>query len=189
MKLRTTAVSFVLIVLVAFTAVAQTAEGTSMSDSIWVGFDLDKVMTFYFENGGILSYRNGGKSFRNGKWTQDGKTIKFQMNNGYRVFTGTIDGDTITGTSSNEAGKEWDLTFYRVDRPNCAPTSFVLAGVCEQLSPAKPSIKKVKKKSRKKAKKQIGNALQVFRMYSQADNIPGHSQISSAGLGMSQYKS
>ncbi|HQY67414.1 MAG TPA: hypothetical protein PLD38_09050 [Pyrinomonadaceae bacterium] len=155
MKLRTTAVSFVLIVLVAFTAVAQTAEGTSMSDSIWVGFDLDKVMTFYFENGGILSYRNGGKSFRNGKWTQDGKTIKFQMNNGYRVFTGTIHEDTIKGTSSNEAGKEWNLSFYRVDPPNCDPTSFVLAGACKQLSSAKPSRKRVKKGIKKGILKQI----------------------------------
>lgn len=138
--------SFVLVAAAAIAGMAQTALQPSLGDSMWVGYDLDGVMTFHFEKDGILSYRYGGNSFRNGKWTLNGDTVKFQMNDGYRVFTGTIDDQTITGKSSNETGKAWDLTIYRVDPPNCDPSSFILAGTCKPLEKAKPAGKAATKK-------------------------------------------
>ncbi len=146
MKLRSIVFLFVLIGAAAIAGMAQAASQPSLSDSMWVGYDLDGVMTFHFEKDGILSYRYGDNSFRNGRWTLKGNVVKFQMNEGYRVFTGTIDDQTITGKSSNETGKEWDLTIYRVSPPNCDPSSFVLAGTCKPLKMAKPAGKAATKK-------------------------------------------
>ncbi len=146
MKLRSVLLSFVLIAAAAIAGGAQTSSQPSLGGSMWVGYDLDGVMTFHFENDGILSYRYGGNSFRNGRWTLSGNVVKFQMNDGYRVFTGTIDDQTITGKSSNETGKNWDLTIYRVDPPNCDPSFFILAERCKPLKNAKPAGKVITKK-------------------------------------------
>ncbi|MBX7053878.1 MAG: hypothetical protein K1X36_02905 [Pyrinomonadaceae bacterium] len=141
MKLKVLFLSSVLIASAAIAGIAQTMSQPSISDSYWVGYDLDGVMTFNFEKGGILSYRYGGNSFRNGTWTQKGDVITFETNKRYRVFNGKLTDQTITGTSTNEADKTWETTMYRLDPPNCDPTSFIIAGTCKPIKSPKPAGK------------------------------------------------
>lgn len=145
MKFRNLMLSLVLVAVASIAGIAQTNSQPSIRDSMWVGFDLDDVMTLFFEKDGKMSYRNNGRSFRNGTWSQEGDVITFETNNRYRVFTGTINKETITGTSTNEADKTWDTTYYRVDPPNCDPKSFILAGTCKPLKSVKPAGKPVAK--------------------------------------------
>ena len=83
----------------------------------------------------MLSYEYGGNSYRNGTWWQDGDTLNFQMNNGYRLFTGTIKGRLLAGESKNVRGEQWASTFYLAKQPNCDRQSFVIGQPCPAPQP------------------------------------------------------
>lgn len=106
---------------------------SSIGGSEWVGNDDDDVTTFSFEKDGTLAYSYNGNSFRNGTWSQEGTTVRFEMNKNYRSFTGTLAKDTISGTSENTAGKKWELTMYRYEHPKCSSGSFAIGRSCDAV--------------------------------------------------------
>lgn len=135
MKIR----NYLLVVSFIFAAACVSLGQTnSIAGTLWVADDDGDVTTFYFENDGTLSYTYNGKSYRNGTWKQSGRTVSFEMNESYRTFSGTIEGDRITGSSQNVADKSWELTMYRYRHPNCDPTDFSISNPCK---PAGSTIK------------------------------------------------
>jgi hypothetical protein len=138
MRSKSLALLLVLLAVAGFQSNAIAQDKTpSIAGTQWVGPDADDtgVTTLHFEKGGVLSYAYGGNSYRNATWWQDGDTIGFQMNNGYRVFTGTVDGDRIAGESKNVRGDQWLSTFYLFKRPKCDRQSFDIAQPCPAPAP------------------------------------------------------
>lgn len=91
-------------------------ERVELSGTTWEGPDgpLD-VVRFVFEANGVLSYTyKSGAQFRNGTWKADGSTLTFEVNQKYRQFQGTIQGDAIAGDSWNRAGEKWKTNLRRI---------------------------------------------------------------------------
>jgi hypothetical protein len=85
-----------------------------LTGTTWEGQDGQYFTRFVFEPGGVLfySYKNG--TFRSGSWKVEGNALYFEMNQRFREFKGTVQGDTITGDSWNQPGMRWQTTIRKV---------------------------------------------------------------------------
>jgi hypothetical protein len=97
-------------------------EPASIAGTEWVGMDNPErfIITYRFEEGGVVAYAYGGNSYRNGTWKQDGKKVYFELNNKFRELEATIEGEVITGDSWNTRNLKWRTTLYKYNRPKRA---------------------------------------------------------------------
>ena len=65
-------------------------------------------MNFDFHAGGVL--KDGAIS---GTWQQEGDSVAMTLNNTYATYTGTISGNTMSGTARNAAGRTWTWRMNR----------------------------------------------------------------------------
>lgn len=89
---------------------------TNIVGTTWSGQDGEYQTTFRFEADGKLNYGYKNGHFDNGTWKQTGNTIYFEMNDKYREFKGTFEGDKIEGDSWNVAGKKWTTSITRKEK-------------------------------------------------------------------------
>jgi len=57
---------------------------------------------------------NNVTDMTNATWTQEGKQVKIEFNNHFADYTGTLEGDLLSGTASNVKGNSWTWEFRRV---------------------------------------------------------------------------
>jgi hypothetical protein len=88
-------------------------EQPKLAGTDWVGQDGECVTTYRFEADGTLAYSYPTGSFRNGTWRVDERTLTFEINKGFYEFCGSLDGDTIVGTSWNVRGDRWSHVIRR----------------------------------------------------------------------------
>ncbi len=66
---------------------------------------------FVFHSDGTLHF--GGNTEKS-SWRVEGNTVYVEINNGYRFFRGTVQGDVMEGESWNIAGSRWTTRLERV---------------------------------------------------------------------------
>jgi len=94
---------------------------SDLANSVWQGNDSDgQFYEFTFMPGGSLIYRSAAPQvdtalFSNEtfRWFQSGKHFVMVLNN-YATYSGTVNGDELTGTSWNLAGKRWSWKFKKL---------------------------------------------------------------------------
>jgi TIR domain len=89
------------------TAQSDTEPTLDLTNTVWSGDDVDGRMTYEFLPRSILKYTSISGTFSNGKWTQDGASVYWQMNDKYAQYRGEISGDRMEGTGQNVAGEHW----------------------------------------------------------------------------------
>lgn len=57
---------------------------------------------------------NNVTDMTNATWTQEGKQVKIEFNNHFADYTGTLEGDLLSGTASNVKGNSWTWELRRV---------------------------------------------------------------------------
>lgn len=83
-------------------------KGIELEGTTWAGPDSDGTpWSFTYKPGGALHYSLAGSEQDSGTWKQHGSKVIMETNDHYADFTGTIEGNTITGSAHNRAGKAW----------------------------------------------------------------------------------
>jgi hypothetical protein len=87
----------------------------NLRGTTWDGSPKQEDQMIVFEEDGKLSY---GGIRRDGIWRLEGhNTVYFELNNAYRMFRGTVQGNVIVGESWNIAGLRWPTRLVRVAGP------------------------------------------------------------------------
>jgi len=82
----------------------------NITNTTWHYVDEDKEYDITFaENGKLINTNPADTTPENDTWEQKGNTIKFYFNDKYVKYTGTIQGNTITGSAKNSVNKTWDF--------------------------------------------------------------------------------
>lgn len=145
-------------------ALAQAGSGTtgvpSVEGTSWIGTvrapdsngDFhDNAYLIELLSGNRLHWKWNDKLYTNGTWQQNGRSIRMELNDGYSTWLGTIDGNQMSGNSTNQPGHKWDWTLTRVVKldgaitpPPQAPAGWTLhtstAGRFSILMPAEPNV-------------------------------------------------
>jgi opacity protein-like surface antigen len=113
----------VLVLLLLFTFACRTLQGGGSSDvtgTTWTMTYYDKAVQqeytydITFLAGGKLSNSHPNDTTPdNDSWEQNGTTVTLYFNNSYATYTGTIEGNSISGTASNVAGSTWEWSAVR----------------------------------------------------------------------------
>lgn len=89
----------------------------------------ENAYQFEFLSGNQLNWRRNNVDDTNGVWRQNGRVVTIELNNGYSTWVGTIEGDRITGSSTNKAGNKWNWTLtLKVQPATPAPQGAQPAG-------------------------------------------------------------
>jgi hypothetical protein len=83
--------------------------------TVWDGAPIHEDRMIVFEPDGNLTYGVG--KHHGGLWRLEGNTVYFELNNAFRMFRGTVQGDLILGQSWNVAGTRWETRLIRVPAP------------------------------------------------------------------------
>jgi hypothetical protein len=65
-------------------------------------------------NGRLQNTHPNDSTPNNDAWEQSGDVVTLLFNDAYATYTGTIVGDTITGTAVNITGASWSWDAYRL---------------------------------------------------------------------------
>jgi hypothetical protein len=115
------------------TASVPSVEGTSWTGTVSApdsNGDLhENPYKFEFLPGNELHWTRAEQSYTNGTWQQSGRSVTIKLNDGYSTWLGTIDGDRMTGASTNKIGYKWNWSLKRSGvRVNVAPVAPKAAG-------------------------------------------------------------
>ena len=97
----------------------KTEEVRSLEGTTWEGVvrapnsdgsSTDYEYTFNFLPEGRVSWQWSGNVYTNGTWKQTGNSIRMELNDGYSVWLGRIEGTSMKGAASNKLGHKWDWT-------------------------------------------------------------------------------
>jgi hypothetical protein len=80
--------------------------------TVWDGAPIHEDRMIVFEPDGGLTYGLGKN--RGGSWRLEGNTVYFELNNAFRMFRGTVQGNFIQGESWNVVGTHWQTRLLRV---------------------------------------------------------------------------
>jgi hypothetical protein len=100
--------TLVLILAVGDTANAQKKKKSSLANTTWTGRETLPgygELTFKFKPQGAVTMIDA-KETRSGRFTLDGQDVKLTFFDGEVVYTGKLDGQTMSGVARN-AGKAW----------------------------------------------------------------------------------
>lgn len=89
-----------------------------LAGTSWKGIDGvsgDTVTTFNFLADGKMTYSYNGATHTDASWKVDGDKITWQVNNNYRMFEATRNGDKLTCKSHNVAGFRNEFSLDKVD--------------------------------------------------------------------------
>jgi|GEM_PF-1137190 hypothetical protein len=80
----------------------------NVAGTVWAGEDSDgDFLEFHFQADGSLDYKSpSGFQKQTSTWKQDGASINIELNH-YSEYQGTISGNRMEGSASNDAGKSW----------------------------------------------------------------------------------
>lgn len=87
-----------------------------LAGSTWAGTDSDgDAYVYRFEAGGQYAFTSPSGSYQDpgDTWSQSGDQVTMSTSGGYATYTGTIQGDTVSGTASNISGHSWTWTADR----------------------------------------------------------------------------
>ena len=146
-------------------ALAQTSGTTgvpSLEGTSWVGTVRapdsngefhDNAYQIDLLSGNRLQWKWNDTLYTNGTWRQNGRSIRMELNDGYSTWLGTIEGNQMSGNSTNKPGHKWSWTLTRrayqsygdpVSRSTQAPAGWIrhssTAGRFSILMPAEPNV-------------------------------------------------
>jgi hypothetical protein len=76
----------------------------------------DFAYEFEFLTGSKLRWRWRGTVYDNGTWKQSGRDVLLELNDGHSTWRGTIEGNRMSGNSSNKEGYQWNWVLLRQTR-------------------------------------------------------------------------
>lgn len=101
-------------------ALAQTGSGTvgvqTIEGTRWVGTVRapdsngefhDNAYQIEFHSGNRLHWKWNDTLYTNGTWRQNGRSVRMELNDGYSTWLGTIEGNRMSGNSTNKPGHKW----------------------------------------------------------------------------------
>jgi len=95
-------------------APARPASCDSLAGTTWEGTDSHgSFYVFHFQPDGALHYTNPNGNWRKATWKQDGASVYFETNDRYSEYSGTIDGDRMSGSARNRPGHQWTFQVER----------------------------------------------------------------------------
>lgn len=81
----------------------------SLAGTSWSVKDSDgESYWFYFERNGVLKYEASRGIQPNGRWQQDGTNVNLNLNDGFVIFSGTIQSGKMKGRALGRDGKSWN---------------------------------------------------------------------------------
>ncbi|HEY7784170.1 MAG TPA: hypothetical protein VIB00_05570 [Pyrinomonadaceae bacterium] len=98
------------------------SEVASLTGTVWAGTvkapdSMGKVRdypyTFQLLSGNKLRWHWEGGDFTNGTWRQTGNVVRLELNDGYSTWSGTFDGDAMSGSATNKLGHKWNWALTR----------------------------------------------------------------------------
>ena len=96
---------------------AQPVEGTNWEGTVRApdsnGEFHDNAYVMKFLSGNRLHWKWNDKLYTNGTWQQNGRSIRMELNDGYSTWLGTIDGNRMSGNSTNRPGHKWSWVLTR----------------------------------------------------------------------------
>ncbi|HEX8494071.1 MAG TPA: hypothetical protein VF658_14590 [Pyrinomonadaceae bacterium] len=134
---------------------APSAEGTSWVGTVRApdsnGDFHDNAYQIDLLSGNRLHWKWNDTLYTNGTWRQNGRSIRMELNDGYSTWLGTIEGNRMSGNSTNKPGHKWSWTLTRRSQPNVviaprpqAPAGWILhsstAGRFSILMPSEPKV-------------------------------------------------
>jgi hypothetical protein len=97
-------------------AAPATQPAADVSDTTWAGTDSDgDYYVFTFKSGGRVAFTSPSGTYDEAgdTWAQAGSQITISLTDGYATYTGTISGDTMSGTAINTKSHTWTWSFRR----------------------------------------------------------------------------
>lgn len=95
---------------------AGSSSANSLDNTRWLGSDSDgDQISWYLMPNGIVEYANPDTYYRNGTWTLDGNSFHIETNNHYADYTGTLSGDTLSGSAKNVKNSTWTWSLQKVE--------------------------------------------------------------------------
>ena len=113
----------ILIFFIFFSSFSFAQNNRSIEGTTWRGLENGRETEITFLPNGIATYSNhNGISTMtyNSKWSQNGNSIYWEINNKFAEKNGQVRGDTLSGTAKNIKGFEWTFEFKLLP-PNSAP--------------------------------------------------------------------
>lgn len=88
----------------------------TVANTVWEGTDSDGDHYVYrFQSSGALHYTSRTGNWKNGTWSQDDRTIYFEMNSKYSEYKGHIVANQMEGEASNTVGRRWTWRAKKVE--------------------------------------------------------------------------
>jgi hypothetical protein len=92
---------------------AVATEVRPLEGTVWTGTMFGREQTFEFRPAGVMRYAAGAQTYDNGRWVQNGAQVAIDTNDHYADYSGTIEGDTMSGTARNKRGLTWVWSLAR----------------------------------------------------------------------------
>lgn len=92
-----------------------------LEGTVWHGDGVVGKTTYRFLPGGSMHYTYSRRTYRTGKWRQEGNKVYWEMNSRYCWFEGEFQGEQMQGVARNRPGGRWALKMQLVRKERASP--------------------------------------------------------------------